>query len=398
MSGLYFPKDEYERRWSEVQAEMKRRGYDVAVIWSRSAGTHERCGDVLYLTNWYSCHSGHEPECPLWSARAHAAVIMQGGETPHLHMDEPAPRHEMLATDRVNWHMNPVKGVADELNRRGVKGRVALVGSDFFGVKYMRQLERLTPQIEWVFEDDLVQKPRLIKSPRELDAFREAGETVTFGLDAMIGELLAGKTEREAAAEAAKIVVSRGGVPTLIRCSHGVGEEMTNFAREPLTGASSDAPKQGDLVRAWLMGPMFQGYWLDPGRTTVRGRPTNAQRDLVEGCARIVEGVMEMIRPGVKAKELARIGDKLTAEVGGDPDQAGEQWPLYGHSIGLFFERPIYGEETCTDDEVIHANMVCSSEAFLRRKGVGSAGFEQNFIVTDNGIELLTRTPMYFWD
>lgn len=395
---MYFPQAEYEQRWAKVEAEMKRRGYEVAVIWSRSAGTHERCGDVLYLTNWYSSHSGHEPENPLWSARAHAAVVMQRGQKPHLHMDEPSPRLEMLATDRVDWHMNPVVGVAAELNRRRVKGKVALVGSDFFGVKYMRQLEQATPGIQWEFEDDLVQKPRLIKSPRELDAFREGGEIVTLGLNAMFKALLAGRTEREAAGEAAKIVVARGGVPTLIRCSHGVGNEMTNFAREPLTGASTDAPKQGDLVRAWLMGPMFQGYWLDPGRTTVRGKPTNAQRDLVEGCGKIVEGVMAAIRPGVKAKELARIGDKLTAEVGGDPDQAGEQWPLYGHSNGLFFERPIYGENTCTDDETIEANMVCSSEAFLMRTGVGSAGFEQNFIVTDKGLELLTRTPMYFWD
>lgn len=398
MSGMYFPQAEYQQRWSNVEAEMKRRGYDVIVVWGRSAGTHERCGDVLYLTNWYSSHSGHEPECPLWSARAHAAVIMQIGKTPQLHMDEPSPRYELLATDRVEWHMNPVAGVAEELNRRGIEGKVALVGSDFFGVKYMHQLQKMTPRIEWAFEDDLVQKPRLIKSPRELDAFREAGETVTLGLNAMFKGLLAGKTEREAAAEACKIVIARGGVPTLVRCSHGVGAEMTNFARDALTGASADAPKIGDLVRGWLMGPMFQGYWLDPGRTTVRGKPTNAQKDLVEGCGRIVEGVIKAMRPGIKAKELARIGDKLTAEIGGDPDQAGEQWPLYGHSLGLFFERPIYGEKTCDDDEVILENMVCSSEAFLMRAGVGSAGFEQNFIVTGNGIEMLTKTPMYFWD
>ena len=398
MVGLYFPKEEYEERWANVEAGMKKRGYDVAVIWSRSAGTHERCADVLYLTNWYSCHSGHEPEVPLWSARAHAAVIMQTGKTPHLHIDEPAPRHDMIATDRVDWHMNPVEGVAEELNNRGVSGKVALVGSDFFGAKYMKQLESLTPKIEWVFEDDLVQKPRLIKSPLELDAFREAGETVTLGLNAMIKGLLAGQPERQAAAEAAKIVVSRGGVPTLIRCSHGVDREILNFAREPLTGASADAPKEGDMVRAWLMGPMCKGYWLDPGRTTVRGRPTNAQRDLITACGGVVEGVMEAIKPGVKAKELARLGDRLMAIAGGDPDQAGEQWPLYGHSCGLYFERPIYGEETCTDDEVIEANMVCSSEAFLMRNGVGSAGFEQNFIVHEDGLELLTNTPMYFWD
>lgn len=42
--------------------------------------------------------------------------------------------------------------------------------------------------------------------------------------------------------------------------------------------------------------------------------------------------------------------------------------------------------------------MVCSSEAFLMRKGVGAAGFEQNFIVKEDGIEMLANTPMYFWD
>ncbi len=398
MSGMYFPQAEYEARWEAVQAEMAKRGYETAVIWSRSAGTHERCADVLYLTNWYSCHSGHEPEVPLWSARAHAAVIMQKGQTPHLHMDEPAPRMELLSTDRVNWHMNPVEGVASELKSRGVSGKVAFAGSDFFGAKYMKQLEELTPGIEWVFEDDLVQKPRLIKSPRELDAFREGGETVTLGLNKMFELLLAGKTEREAAGEGAKIVISRGGVPTLLRVSHGVGKEMTNFAREPIVGASGDAASEGDMVRAWLMGPMAHGYWLDPGRTTVLGWPTNEQRNLIEACGGIVEKVMNAIKPGMKAKEVARIGDAFNAEVGFPPDQAGEQWPLYGHSCGLFFERPVYGEETCDDDEMIEANMVCSSEHFLMAEGVGSAGFEQNFIVHEDGNELLTNTPMYFWD
>jgi len=76
----------------------------------------------------------------------------------------------------------------------------------------------------------------------------------------------------------------------------------------------------------------------------------------------------------------------------------GEQWPLFGHSNGLFFEHPFYGEQTCRDDDMIEANMVCTSETFMRREGVGGAAFEQNYIVKTDGIELLTRTPMYFWD
>jgi Xaa-Pro aminopeptidase len=41
--------------------------------------------------------------------------------------------------------------------------------------------------------------------------------------------------------------------------------------------------------------------------------------------------------------------------------------------------------------------MVLAVEAFLTHPGVGTSGFENNFIVTDTGAELLDRTPMLFW-
>ena len=41
--------------------------------------------------------------------------------------------------------------------------------------------------------------------------------------------------------------------------------------------------------------------------------------------------------------------------------------------------------------------MVGSTETFLAVPGVGGAGFEQNFIVTKSGTELLTTTPMIWW-
>ena len=40
--------------------------------------------------------------------------------------------------------------------------------------------------------------------------------------------------------------------------------------------------------------------------------------------------------------------------------------------------------------------MVLGVEAFVQRKGVGSAGFEQNAIVGADGLELLTTTPILY--
>ena len=81
------------------------------------------------------------------------------------------------------------------------EGKVALVGSDFLPMKYWLQLEQQTPEVDWVPEDDLVREVRLIKSPRELELFREAGELVTRAHTALMEALIAGKTEGEAAVE-----------------------------------------------------------------------------------------------------------------------------------------------------------------------------------------------------
>ena len=52
-SERYFSLDEYRRRWAAVEAEMARRGYQVALVWGKSAFTYERSMDVLYLTNFF---------------------------------------------------------------------------------------------------------------------------------------------------------------------------------------------------------------------------------------------------------------------------------------------------------------------------------------------------------
>ncbi|MEX0807387.1 MAG: M24 family metallopeptidase [Dongiaceae bacterium] len=399
MSANYFPKSEYEERWRKTHDEMARRGIDVAVVWAKGSGAYERYGNVLWLTNYYSAHSGQEPDNNFWRARSYAAVVLQRGETPVLHNDEPLEYKDWIATDRIEWHLNPIAGVAEDLKRRKVTGKVALVGSDFFPFKYMDELRRLTPGIEWIVADDLVGSVSLVKSPRELDAFREAGEVSTLAMNAAMEALVAGKSEAEAAALGGAIVLRGGGIPYLIRMCHGKGRRMLDFARSNLTGFSPDIPEPGDMVRCWIMGPMKHGYYLDPGRTAVFGKPTKEQKDLILGCAGIIEGVMAAAKPGVKLHELGRIGDRLYKEANGGSvqDQAAAQWPLYGHSNDMFFTGGMFGEKTANADEYLPENSIASAEAFLTWDGVGSAGFEQNYIVTKNGPELLTRTPMIWF-
>jgi hypothetical protein len=53
-------------------------------------------------------------------------------------------------------------------------------------------------------------------------------------------------------------------------------------------------------------------------------------------------------------------------------------------------------EGAVDEDEIFEEGMVGSAESFMTREGVGSAGWEQNYIVTRKGIDLITTTPV-FW-
>ena len=176
-SMIVFPKEEYEARWQKVDDEMKRRGYEVALIWGKGACTWDRMGDLLWLVNHYNGHPAQSPDNNLWQCRGFSAVIMRPGHQPELHIDEYLDPCDWLATANWQWHMNPVKGVGESLVKHRIEGKIAFVGSDFFPIRHMKILEETAPNVQFVPEDDLVKKVMHVKSARELDVFREAGET-----------------------------------------------------------------------------------------------------------------------------------------------------------------------------------------------------------------------------
>ncbi len=396
--GQYFPVEEYELRWAAVEREMAARGLETAVVFGRSGGTNDRCGDVLYLTNFFSTASGQGYDSPLFEGRSFNSVLLRRGEPPELHADEPGLRHEIIATDRIISSNTPFRSVVEKLTRDRVEGPVGLVGSDVVPLRYWNVMNEIAPGIDWQIADDLVLSCRRIKSARELDALRIGGATASRALTRFIEGLILGRQESEAASDAAREVVRSGGTIHMLPCCHG--DLINQFVANPIAAYTFSAPRDGDLVRAWVYGPMFEGYYLDPGRTAVCGRKPHSreQKEMVETGARIVEAVIEQIAPGRKVKDVARHGLELSRQYGAEANQMSEKWPHFGHGIGLFFERPYLGVDMCEDTDVFEPGMALGVEAFFGLPGIGSAGFEQNLIVGDDGIELLTTPPMIWWD
>ena len=398
MTALPFSKEEYRSRWRAVYRAMGERGLEHAVVWSRGAGGFDRFQEVFYLTNYYSCNSGYIYDGFQKGTRAaaHCAVILKADEEPILIADDPTLDRQGIATSRILAGTDVVALLADALKSERFEGDVAFIGSDCISAKHMKALNELAPGIRWREEDELILDIRVIKSAAELDVLRYAGVTVSSALSALFKSILSGGSQADAAGEAAREVYRRQGHINQCLIGHGpwTTERITDC---PIAGYSTATPAEGDLVRGWVYGAMHQGYWLDPGRTTVVGlRPSADKKRLVESCADIVERLRAEIRPGVRVSDVAALGEKLKREYYGDAS-FDEDWYVYGHGNGLFFEPPIIAPGYDGKHTVFHENMAGATELFLNLPGVGSAGFEQNFIVTATGTELLTTTPMIWW-
>jgi len=387
---------------------MKARGYETLLVWQRSAGTYDRVGDVYWLTNFKTYGTGQDPASEEFGAPyTFSAVLIRRDQEPELHIGLPKTEVDLsrVVCGRVFCHEeNMMIGLGNYLRTQHIEGRVALVGDDILPGMYDRMLRRHTPQIEWVSDEMFLLGPQAIKSARELEAYRTGGDIATRALSAAMEALIMGKTGAEAAANAAEIIVRAGGGYHRIDINHGPATEWRLLSND-LYGYDSTSPAQGDMVRAWIYGPFFEGYWLDPGRSGICGNcPTSAQKTLIEGAAEIVDGLVAMAAPGVTTRELGRKGALIARKVGYF-DHPQLPIPLLGHGLGTFLSPhviPMGENEYCMPgttiyNEPLEAGMVMAAEVFLTHTGVGTAGFEQAFIITDNGTELLTKTPMLFW-
>lgn len=408
---LYFPLDEYTSRWAAVERAMVEQGYETAVIWQRTGGGYDRAGDVWYLTSYASHSSGQEPSLGGNAiGRSFAALLLRRGHEPELHICEPAGTVDpgLVATANIVGHdRNLPAGFAARLRELGIEGPVAYVGDDFLPAQMYRILLEESPQIEWVPEGLLLKELQRRKSPRELDLYREAGAVVSEALTAFMEGLIAGRPQSEAAGEAARIVVAAGGGIQRIACHSGPRGDDAMW-NNPLYGYTREAPERGDLVRAWVFGPILHGYWIDPGRTSVcGGSPSPAQRTLIENSVTLTEGIIAACRPGGTPRDAGIAGDRLTEELGYSYDIGGAIWSIYGHGLGNFFmppKIPSHGAETFEDDKAIWnvdtpflEGEVYGVETFLSEPGVGMSGFEDIIIISERGNERLITTPMLFW-
>jgi Xaa-Pro aminopeptidase len=198
--------------------------------------------------------------------------------------------------------------------------------------------------------------------------------------------------------------VAAGGYPYEVIVGSGTYDQFFGTVGIPSWNTKREL-KTGDLIHFDSWGP-FEDYYVDICRSSVvGGKPSDAQRDLMEGVIELIAKIVAEIRPGASLLKLFEVGTTWLDENGfgsySDTNFA-DVFPSFGHGLGLGVERPWITEERPwvdrNSDNRIQEGMVLAVEAALDKPGLGIAGFEQNVIVTTSGVDVYTQIcPSRWW-
>lgn len=398
------PRAEFGERRAELRRRLAERGLAGCLVVSRGANGADWGADVVYLTNHYSPFPQIPDRPPAWSGRGHGAVIMPADSDASLVVEIPDWRDDLVVCDDVRVSLDLWAGVAATLRDRGLgEAKIGLIGRESFPQIAGDRIRETLPGIEFEWADDLIEDMRVRKSPAELELCRESIRVGSEMVQAFVEAAVPGATEADCVLAALNKGIPQGAFPLDIPVTSGEFVDHFQWDRMPSWNHRRKL-EPGDMIHPDMYGTV-NGYFYDMVRTTVVGRKaTPEQKEVLEGAVNCIEYVVDGMKPGVACEDLYRRGVEWLAsngfaapgETGDDSGPFAESFPSFGHSMGLAWEHPwlMPGEST-----VLEPNMVFAVEVEVHKPGCGTGAFEHDLIVTEDGIELLTRDlPNVWWE
>ncbi|WP_040286189.1 M24 family metallopeptidase [Sporosarcina koreensis] len=230
--------------------------------------------------------------------------------------------------------------------------------------------------------DEQLNAMRSRKDESELNLLREAAALADYAIEVARDTITEGMTELELQT-AIELALKKKGV------------EKMSFATTVLTGTKTASPhgtpgerkiEQGDFVLLDL-GVVHKGYCSDITRTLAFGEPSEAQKDIYEAVRRANQAAIDLVKPGVTARELDKASRDVIDEAG-----YGEYFThRLGHGLGIsVHEFPsIHGANDFQLDE----GMVFTIEPGIYDSSITGVRIEDDVVVTAAGVEVMTKFP-----
>lgn len=363
---------EYHRRLAAVRERMGQAGIDTMLV--------HTFANIFYLI-------GHQTT---GLANYHCLVIPMSGE-PFLvvrRLEQPLADACSWIDDFVIWedHEDPVDVTVRTLRERGLGTGAIGVEKTSLAVSahFMESLRSAFASVRIVDASAMVGACRSIKSPAEIAYIRKAAEITAKGIRAAVEEIRPGVTENDVAAAAVSALYRAGSEfmarePT-VNSGPRSGIAHSTFKRRVL--------EQGDTVLL-EMSACYNRYSAPLMRVASIGQPAERVTRMSDACITGLQAGIAAVRPGALAGDIERaISDVYRAHGLAAGKRA-------GYSVGIGFPPTWMEAEIIAlkrdDPTVLHPGMVFHIVPALREAGQFAVGCSETVLVTENGVEVLTK-------
>ncbi|RME46604.1 MAG: aminopeptidase P family protein [Chloroflexi bacterium] len=384
----YTPRDELDTRIQRFQKRLQDSGVDGALILQRA--------DLFYFSGT--------------TQQAHLYVPAEG--TPVLVARKSFERaRQESALDEV-VPMRSLRNLPDTLADYGYRPRRLGLELDVVPAStYLFYQNRIFPDAEVVDVSTLIREVRAVKSEYELDLIREAGRRMEQVMQQVpdLAEEGISQVAFAGRVEAAARALGHPGEVWIRNWNLGVfygdmvagpeGATVSNFDSAlgglGLSPATPVGPTESPLRRGEpiVIDYVFvhNGYIVDQTRTFALGELGASLMKAYDAMLEIQALVVEAAGPGAVCGELYNLAVERAQAMGYGEYFNGHgegQVSFIGHGIGLELdELPVLAYRASAE---LVPGMVLAIEPKVVFPGVGAVGIENNWVVTEAGLERLT--------